>query len=164
MLLHPEAERERGLASLGRARQQVRQAYADIDPDLADVLREDADDVINTSVSFDGTWQERGFTSHYGTGVCVCVDLITGLVIDSEVLSSHCHACAPKENASRERNITEEEYNTWKEMHEDSSKAMEPESAQRRWSRSLSWNQLCSTQMLSDGDSAAFKEVVALNP
>ncbi len=64
-------------------------------------LREDADAVINIRVSFDGTWQKRGFTSHYGIGVCI--DLITGLVIDFKVLSSYCHACALKENARREK-------------------------------------------------------------
>ncbi len=132
-------------------------------------LREDADAVINIRVSFDGTWQKRGFTSHYGIGVCI--DLITGLVIDFEVLSSYCHACALKENARREKNITEEEYNTWKEKHDDctknfstSSKAMEQESAKRMWGRSKSRHHLRYTQMLSDGDSTAFREVVALNP
>jgi len=47
---------------------------------VAELLREDADAVINISVSFDGTWQKRGFTSHYGIGVCI--DIFTGLVID----------------------------------------------------------------------------------
>ncbi|KAI4814438.1 hypothetical protein KUCAC02_003634 [Chaenocephalus aceratus] len=52
------AEIERGLESLHRTREQVRQAYADVDPDVAELLREDADAVINISVSFDGTWQK----------------------------------------------------------------------------------------------------------
>lgn len=55
---------------------------------------EDEDAVINISVSFDGTWHKRGFTSKYGIGVCI--DVLTGLVIDFEVLSSYCHACALK--------------------------------------------------------------------
>lgn len=69
MLLLLLAEIEQGLESLGRAREQVRQAYTDIDLDVAEILREDADAVIN--MSFDGTWQKRGFTSHYGIGVCI---------------------------------------------------------------------------------------------
>ncbi|KAJ8377932.1 hypothetical protein AAFF_G00249950 [Aldrovandia affinis] len=84
------AEIKRGLESLHRTREQVRQAYADLDPDVAELLREDPDAVINISVSFDGTWHKRVFTSHYGIGVCI--DLLTGLVIDYEVLSSYCHA------------------------------------------------------------------------
>ncbi|XP_058643478.1 uncharacterized protein LOC131547150 [Onychostoma macrolepis] len=41
---------------------------------------------------------------------------------------------------------------------------MEQESAKRMWGRSISRHQLRYTQMLSDGDSTAFREVVALNP
>ncbi|KAK1874926.1 Protein RAD61 [Dissostichus eleginoides] len=93
------AEIERGLESLHRTREQVRQAYADVDPDVAELLREDAEAVINISVSFDGTWQKRGFTSHYGIGVCI--DILTGLVIDYEILSCYCHACALKGNAKQ---------------------------------------------------------------
>ena len=36
--------------------QQIRAAYADIDPDVAEQLKEEA--VINIQVSFDGTWQK----------------------------------------------------------------------------------------------------------
>ncbi|KAK1876707.1 Protein translocase subunit SecD [Dissostichus eleginoides] len=161
------AEIERGLESLHRTREQVRQAYRDVDPDVAELLREDA--VINISVSFDGTWQKRGFTSHYGIGVCI--DILTGLVIDYEILSSYCHAYALKGNAKQEQKITEEEYDSWRQTHIDcarnfagSSKAMEQESAKRMWARSVNRHQVRYTEMLSDGDSAAFREVVALNP
>ena len=163
------AEIERGLESLHRTREQIRQAYADVDPEVAELLREDEDAVINISVSFDGTWQKRGFTSHYGIGVCI--DLLSGLVIDYEVLSSYCHACALKENAKQEKKITEQEFDSWKNTHNDcaknftgSSKAMEQESAKRMWARSVNRHQVRYTEMLSDGDSAAFREVVALNP
>ena len=39
------------------------------------------DDVLNISVSFDGTWLTRGHSSHTGVG-CV-VDFLTGLCIDA---------------------------------------------------------------------------------
>lgn len=163
------AEIERGLESMDRTREQVRKAYADIDADIAEMLREDADAVINISVSFDGTWQKRGFTSNFGIGVCI--DIITGLVIDFEVLSSYCHACVLKDSARRDNKITEQEYDTWKDAHQDcaknflgSSKAMEQEAAKRMWARSVNRHQLRYVEMLSDGDSAAYKGVVALNP
>ena len=163
------AEIERGLQSLHRAREQIRQAYADIDPDVAELLREDADAVLIISVSFDGTWQKRGFSSHYGIGVCI--DLLTGLVIDYEVLSSYCHACALKENAKQQKKITAQEFDNWKEGHKDcaknfagSSKAMEKESARKMWARSVTRHQLRYTEMLSDGESTAYREVVTLNP
>ncbi|CAM4622574.1 unnamed protein product [Leuciscus chuanchicus] len=41
---------------------------------------------------------------------------------------------------------------------------MEQEAAKRMWARSVSRHQLRYIQMLSDGDSAAFREVVSLNP
>lgn len=152
-----------------RAREQIRQAYAEVDADVARLLMEDEDAVINISVSFDGTWHKRGFTSNYGIGVCI--DVLTGLVIDFEVLSSYCHACALKNSAKREGKITGQEFESWREAHTDcaknfagSSKAMEQEAAKRMWARSVSCHQVRYTEMLSDGDSAAFKEVVALNP
>ncbi|XP_010783816.1 nucleoporin NUP188 homolog, partial [Notothenia coriiceps] len=74
-------------------------------------------------------------------------------------------------NAKQEQKITEEEYDSWRQTHSDcarnfagSSKAMEQESAKRMWARSVNRHQVRYTEMLSDGDSAAFREVVALNP
>ncbi len=40
--------------------------------------------VIDIAVSYDGTWQKHSFSSHNDIGVIR--DLLTGLVIDSEVL------------------------------------------------------------------------------
>lgn len=45
-----------------------------------------------------------------------------------------------------------------------SSKAMEQESTKRMWARSVNHHQVRYIEMLSDGDSAAFREVGALNP
>ena len=52
--------------------------------------------VIDLTVSYDGTWQKRGFTSHHGVGVINEVQ--TGLIVDYDVLSNNCHACALAEN------------------------------------------------------------------
>ncbi|XP_073689509.1 uncharacterized protein [Garra rufa] len=60
------------------------------------------------------THKKGGFTTHYGIGVCN--DIFTGLVIDFEVLSSYCHACALKEAARHEGKITDEEINSWREI------------------------------------------------
>ena len=137
------AEIERGLESMQRTRDQIREAYSEIDPDVADIIREDENATINISVSFDGTWQKRGFTSRHGIGVCI--DILTGLVLDFEVLSSYCHACTLRESARRDGKITQEEFESWKETHVDcaktfsgSSKAMEQEAAKRMWARSVS--------------------------
>ena len=115
------AEIERGLGSLHKARESIRQAYADMDPEVAESLRQDTDAVIDIGVSFDGTWQKRGFTSHYGVGVCI--DILTGLVIDYKILSSYCHACACKNSVLKAGEISEEEFDSWKEGHKADCKA-----------------------------------------
>ena len=47
-----------------------------------------------TTVSFDGSWQKRGHTSLYG--LATVIDVLTGLVLDYEILSKYCHVCAIK--------------------------------------------------------------------
>ena len=158
------------MESLDSAADQIRAAYADIDPDVAELLKEDKEAVMNIQVSFDGTWQKRGFTSNYGIGVCI--DILTGLVIDYEVLSLYCHACVLKEGQHRDNEISEEQLLGWQELHASdcaknfcgSSKAMEQESAKRMWARSLTRHHFRYTEMLSDGDSNAYKAVVGLDP
>ena len=51
----------------------------------------DADFNGNITVSFDGSWHKRGHTSNYGFGAVS--DVLTGLVVDYEVLSKYCGAC-----------------------------------------------------------------------
>jgi hypothetical protein len=124
--------------------------------------------VFDIAVSFDGTWHKRGFTSHYGVGVVI--EITTGLVIDYEVLSNYCHAC---QLAAKKYHYNETRIDRWKaktehrfvcaKNFEGTSKAMEKEAAYLIWNRSLDKN-LRYTQMLSDGDSVAFKTVCDLKP
>ena len=149
-----------------RSADAVRAAYADTDPDVKEALDADPDAVIDIGVSFDGTWQKRGFTSLYGVGVCI--DVMTGLVVDYELLSKYCHACKLMEA----KHLPAQELADWKERHADeccvthtlSSKAMEQEAAKRMWARSVAENRMRYTAMLSDGDSAAYKTVCDLAP
>ena len=121
--------------------------------------------VVDITVSFDGTWHKRGFTSNYGVGIVI--DVSTGLVLDFEVLSKYCQACALHSN----REMTEAEREEWRREHashceknyEGSSKGMEKEAALRLWGRSLQKNNMRYTKMLSDGDSVAYKAVVDAN-
>ena len=89
--------------------------------------------MTNVTVSYDGTWHKRGFTSNYGVGVAI--DVQTGLVLDYEVLSTHCHACSLAEARLGKDSAA---YLQWREEHTDcnrnfdgSSKAMEAEAAKR---------------------------------
>ncbi|KAL8607716.1 hypothetical protein ACOMHN_039389 [Nucella lapillus] len=93
----------------------------------------DSDDVLDITVSYDGTWQKRGFTSHHGIGVAI--ETQTGLVIDFEVLSNYCHSCSL---ARTRLGSDTPEMEDWLNNHADcdanfngSSKAMEAEAARR---------------------------------
>ena len=55
------------------------------------------DEKVDIAVSFDGTWQKRGHTSHNGIGIAI--DLLTGYVVDFEVLSNICVHCERFERA-----------------------------------------------------------------
>lgn len=72
--------------NLALARNEVRKAYSDV------VDGKDA--VLDITVSYDGSWQKRGFTSKYGIGCFI--EILTGLVIDFEVLSKFCNQCEVK--------------------------------------------------------------------
>ena len=63
-----------------------------VDEDTVDL---DGAKPLDVMVSFDGTWHKRGFTSLYGVGIVI--DVMTGLVLDYEVLSKFCQACSMKD-------------------------------------------------------------------
>ena len=112
------------------------------------------DGLVDLTVSYDGTWHKRGYTSHHGVGVAIEVN--TGLVIDREVLSNYCQACALAKSKYGEG----PEFDRWAEQHtnceanfEGSSKALEAEAAKRIWLRSVERYGFRYTGILSDGDS-----------
>ena len=65
--------------------------------------------VLNIGVSFDGSWQRRGHSSHSGKEVVI--DLLTGLPLDYEVLSNISNKCkqGPKEG--------DDSYEAWIREH-----------------------------------------------
>ena len=64
----------------------ARRAYSDLDHTIR------GDNVIDVTVSFDGSCMTRGHSSLYGIG-CV-VDVVTGLVLDYAVMLRYCQQCA----------------------------------------------------------------------
>ena len=117
---------------------------------------------MNRAVSFDRSWQKRGFTSHNGTAAVI--NLLTGIPINSEVLSNFC----TKYNAVE----GEQEDLEWKKRHEPNcpknfegaAGAMDVACAEKLWSRSVEKHNFMYTTILSDGDSKAFDAATALNP
>lgn len=74
-----EAGQVSTMSSLAEVRAKVAAAYMELYPNPEDgIISKDGS--IDIAVSFDGSWQTRGFSSK--TGVACVVDLLTGYVID----------------------------------------------------------------------------------
>ncbi|GFT23694.1 uncharacterized protein TNCV_3511591 [Trichonephila clavipes] len=114
--------------------------------------------VVDISVSFDGSWLTRGHTSLIGIA-CV-IDILTGYVIDFEVMCKVCRNCSV---AKRKLGESSAEYDIWYECHRKdcdvnhsgSSTSMEMEAALILWERSREMGFRYST-LLSDGDCKTF--------
>ncbi|GFW71715.1 uncharacterized protein TNCV_219291 [Trichonephila clavipes] len=122
-------------------------------------------DIVDIGVSYDGSWLTRGHTSNIGVG-CV-IDLLTGFVIDYEVMSKRCGECEQTKFALEEDSA---DFRIWYEGHQDvcsathvgSSGAMEVNAAVKLWERSESIGYRYTT-LLSDGDSKSFLELKERN-
>ncbi|XP_034241620.1 uncharacterized protein LOC117645485 [Thrips palmi] len=147
--------------TLSLAREAVRRAHIEVDPSLAD------QDVIDIPVSFDGSWPKRGHTSLVGFGAVV--DILTGLVVDFELVSKFCHMCSIRADEFGDT----ETFQAWKKRHEDlgecninfegSSNSMEKEVGLKLWKRSVQECKMRYTVMLSDGDASTYDFLVAEN-
>ncbi|GFX37542.1 uncharacterized protein TNCV_4899721 [Trichonephila clavipes] len=84
--------------------------------------------------TFDGTWLTRGHSSQIGVG-CV-IDLLTGFVMDFEIMSKRCIECEHAKSGS--------------------SCAMEQEAALKLWQRSED-SGFRYTTLLSDGDAKTYQ-------
>lgn len=93
--------------SLQQARTEVRKAYTVLDDT-------DNSKLIELTVSYDGSWQKRGFTSKYGIGCCI--EVVTGLVVGFEILSKFCAICERKKTMLGESSI---KYKEWFEIHKN---------------------------------------------
>eukprot|EP00795_Rhopilema_esculentum_P002650 gene2650-847_t len=134
----------------------IKQAYRDIG------VVPDKNGILNISVSFDGTWQRRGHSSHNGVGAVI--ELITGLPIDYEILSNFCLKCKIAEENPLNKEDQEKHLQNCGKNFDGSANSMEAECAVRLWRRSKENFCLHYTTMLSDGDSKAYAAVVNDSP
>ncbi|GFY02929.1 uncharacterized protein TNCV_3508091 [Trichonephila clavipes] len=96
-------EKQRGEEKmLEMSRQAAREAHVKVDASLKN------QEIIDVSVSYDGTWQKRGHTSNLGLGIII--DILSGLVLDFEVLSKYCHNCVV---AGRDMGVDSAEFHIW---------------------------------------------------
>ncbi|GFX93103.1 uncharacterized protein TNCV_140471 [Trichonephila clavipes] len=84
------------------SRQAAREAHVKVDASLKN------QEIIDVSVSYDGTWQKRGHTFNLRLGIII--DILSGLVLDFEVLSKYCHNCVV---AGRDMGVDSAEFHIW---------------------------------------------------
>ena len=129
-------------------------------------VRIDADiegtDPIDCTVSMDGSWQTRGYSSMNGIVTC----MVGSKCLDHEVLTKYCKGCAKWKH--KDQNTAEYAY--WKEKHlcaanhSGTSSSMESAGAVVIFKRSVQQFNLRFTKYLGDGDSSSFTKVQEARP
>jgi len=117
------------------------------------------------TVSGDGSWRKRGFSSLYG--IVSLIGWHTGKVLDVTVKSKFCKIC--ESWASKEGTT---EYDEWKLNHADqcqvnhegSSAKMEVDGATEMFARSEELHGIRYSSYIGDGDSKTFKGIVESHP
>ncbi|CAF2910506.1 unnamed protein product [Rotaria sp. Silwood2] len=116
-------------------------------------------EILNITVSLDGTWKRRSHISNYG--IVFLIDVHTGYYIDYEVMSVNCEACN-----MRKSTLTNTQFDKWYKKHtvhcyknyNGTSKSMEKEGAVRLFQHSLI-NGLRYKRMVCDGDACAYEAI-----
>ena len=118
------------------------------------------DDIVNTSVSEDGTWQHKGFFSYNGVFAAILVE--NGKVLDVKPMSSYCKGCNLKKDLKVKNPTAHAE---WKNAHicrfnyESLAGGMEAEGAKRVSVRSIDKRKLRYVEYLGDGDTKMYVNV-----
>ena len=127
----------------------------------------------NVTVSCDGTWQRRGFSSKNGVATCLSVSKeLPAKVIDTETLSNYCDSCS-KAKARFAKKDDDKGLHEWTTVHREngcmknhdgSAGMMEPVGMMNIFQRSVSKHGLKYSGFLGDGDSKSFKHVSTADP
>lgn len=115
------------------------------------------------TVSGDGTWKKRGFTSLFG--VSTLIGWLSGKVLDIYVKSSFCKSCeywASKINTAEYEEWKMEHEETCSINHEGSAGKMEVESMKEMFSRSVERYNVMYTNYIGDGDSKTYRGLLDL--
>ena len=143
---------------------EMKQAATRLQEHLRSLDDDLGDGPLDITISADGTWATRGYTSLHDLVFVISQD--TGEILDFTLLSRHCPMC------NYHRRILDDEFARWKDQHEEecqtnytiSSKSMESAGCLMLWTRSVSRNQLRYTAFVRDGESAAYKTVLNEQP
>lgn len=117
------------------------------------------------TVSGDGTWKKRGFTSLFGVASLIAYH--TGKIVDLVVKSAYCKLCEMWESKKNQA-----DYEEWKEAHESvctanhsgSAGKMEVDSMIEMFKRSEDLHGVKYANYIGDGDSKTFSAIKKLQP
>ena len=119
------------------------------------------DDVVDCSVSVDGTWQKRGYSSL--NGVVTLMSNANGKCLDTQALSKSCRVCKYWERRKDEtQGLTNQ--HACSINHKESAGAMEVSGAITMFKRSVACHNLRYTGYIGDGDTKAHQSVVDSKP
>ena len=111
----------------------------------------DENGIVDSSVSCDGTWQKRGYSSLNGVFTAISTD--SGKIVDVECMSRFCKIC------DRKKGQNESTVHVCRANYEGSAPNMEKAGAERVFGRSMAKNKMRYTQYYGDGDSKSFNAV-----
>ena len=120
------------------------------------------EEILDTQVTIDGTWQKRGHSSLNGVVVACSKN---AKVIDCQVMSKHCKSC---QIWSRRQGTPE--YDNWQQNHNcsinhrKSAGAMEGDGAVAIFSRSIELHKMRYLHYIGDGDTCSFLQVCESKP
>lgn len=117
------------------------------------------------TVSGDGTWKKRGFSSLYG--VTSLIGYYSGKVIDIMVKSSYCKQCEvwkKKENSDEYREWYEDHANECSANHKGSAGKMEVDAVIEMFKRSVEKYGVQYKNYIGDGDSKTYSGILAAAP
>ncbi|XP_065068320.1 uncharacterized protein LOC135693706 [Rhopilema esculentum] len=111
----------------------------------------------DVTVSCDGTWQKRGFSSKNGVVTVATVNGLSSKIIDTETLTNHCNKCKAATNGNETTHVCQKNY-------EGTAGSMEGEGVKRIFRRSQEQYGLSYVGYLGDGDSKSFKNLSEAEP
>ena len=122
---------------------------------------DDGTEIAKVAITVDGTWQRRGHSSK--NGAVFAISVLTGEVLDFEILSKVCFACRAKDKMRDNPDA----YRSWYDAHrsacpinhEGTCGDMEAKGACKLCLRSIEQRNLKYTTMVGDGDTGCYSEV-----
>ena len=159
MPLHGNSYKSQEIALNAAAKKVANETMAEAASEIHSIAGQN--DVVETGISADGTWQKRGYSSLHGVSTVISMD--TGKVLDTEVLTQYCKSCSLHEKDNKDTVA----HQVWKAEHaakctsnfKGSSGAMEPAGLVSMYNRSIDKHGLLYTSLYCDGDSKSHDRV-----